>query len=436
MITELYAIDRQLVDNLIENIVTIELQTFSGGTLVSSEVLPAENIISESLEIKQSICDTEELKIGGCIPSQLTLNVMNTGDLSGKCIVVKIRTRYYTDVLFPSGSLYPSTTLYPNAATEPSEMSTSDYILFVGPIYSCTKMNNHKIRKLIAFDRMYYASTVLCKNRVYNYLKQYGDRDITFDMLFNAFAAKARINAPHSDMVNHATVANIYGAVLLEVFDKNATLLDFYRWLSELNGVFLIEDTLTAENITSFRAAARTVKLYQNIDQKSVIASYSSLSYEDFVTKEIHYVQFDFDNDNYYVYIYLNPTDGYSSYISDNPIAQSILADGDYDIIKNLGTPYRRGTNKTSYDPDTTPHTGSANIIAGNAYRYRPFKASIFNRWWVQVGDRVKLPTNDPDVPYVESIVFSRTLKGLYGMRVEIEAKGVEIMGKENDESL
>ena len=93
MITELYAIDRQLVDNLIENIVTIELQTFSGGTLVSTEVLPAENIISESLEIKQSICDSEELRIGGCIPSQLTLNVMNTGDLSGKRIVVKIRTR-------------------------------------------------------------------------------------------------------------------------------------------------------------------------------------------------------------------------------------------------------------------------------------------------------------------------------------------------------
>lgn len=54
MITELYAIDRQLVDNLIENVVTIEIQSLSGKTWVSA-VLPSENIVSESLEIRQSI---------------------------------------------------------------------------------------------------------------------------------------------------------------------------------------------------------------------------------------------------------------------------------------------------------------------------------------------------------------------------------------------
>ena len=75
-------------------------------------------------------------------------------------------------------------------------------------------------------------------------------------------------------------------------------------------------------------------------------------------------------------------------------------------------------------------------MITGAVYRYRPFKASIFNRWWVQVGDRVRLPTNDPEVPFIESIVLSRRIKGMYGLTVEIEAKGVEIMGKENDEEI
>ena len=96
----------------------------------------------------------------------------------------------------------------------------------------------------------------------------------------------------------------------------------------------------------------------------------------------------------------------------------------------------KHGYNHVVENPDTSTHTGSTNIITGNIYQYRPFKASIFNRWWVQVGDRIKLPTSVPDVPYVESIVLSRTLKGLYGMKVEIEAKGVEIFGKENDESI
>lgn len=72
--------------------------------------------------------------------------------------------------------------------------------------------------------------------------------------------------------------------------------------------------------------------------------------------------------------------------------------------------------------------------IAHSVYIYRPFRANIFNRWWVQVGDRVKLPTTDEDVPYVTSIVFSKTIRGINSMNVEIEAKGVEILGKENDD--
>lgn len=427
MITELYALDDVLVSSY-DTVVTVGIQSYSNGVWSEPVPLDPSKIVSESLEIKQSICDDSKLKIGGCIPSQLTMNVMETPDLSGKRITVTAQGRYTAD-LYPADTLYPSDELYPNM-----RRTTDEYLLFVGPVFSCLKTNNHKIRRIVAFDRMHYASTVKCKNRVYNYLKQYGDRDINFSMLFLAFASKARINVDTNDFVNRATVADIWGSLWQQIIDKNFTLLDFYNCLSELNGVFLIDDAPSAENVTNVRATARVIKLYQNMDQKYMISSYSSLSYEDFLTKEIRYAQFDFNNDNYFTYIYHSPTADYSRYISENPVAR--CSNADFDIIKNLGTPYCRGYYKSVENPDTSPHTGLRNVITGNTYVYRPFKASIFNRWWVQVGDRVRLPTSDPDIPYVESIVFSRTLRGLYGMRVEIEAKGVEIMGKENDESI
>lgn len=428
MITELYALDDALVGSY-DTVVTVGIQSYSNGVWSEPVPLDPSKIVSESLEIKQSICDDSELKIGGCIPSQLTMNVMDTPDLSGKRITVTAQGRYTAD-LYPADTLYPSDELYPNM-----RRTTDEYLLFVGPVFSCLKTNNHKIRRIVAFDRMHYASTVKCKNRVYNYLEQYEFRAVNFSMMFGAFAPKARIDVNTTDFVNNGTNIDITSDLWLNVIDKDITLLDVYRWLCELNGVFLIEDAPPVSSITSERAATRSIKPYLNKSQRYTISSYSSLSYEDFLTKEIRYVQFDFDKGNRYTYIYYPPYDGYSCYLSDNPLTCCIKNNNDYDIIGNLGTPYCRGYN-ISDPPATSPHTGNNNVITGNTYQYRPFKASIFNRWWVQVGDRVKLPTSDSDVPYVESIVLSRTLKGLYGMRVEIEAKGVEIMEKENDESI
>ena len=299
-------------------------------------------------------------------------------------------------------------------------MSTSDYILFVGPIYSCTKTSNHKIRKLIAFDRMYYASTVLCKNRIRKWLASYDERIFNFGMFINSLRPKARIDIGASAFINWGTDYNITSSVWGEIIDNGITYLDVFKYFCEINGVFLIEDT--PDDITSIRAKARAISPYLDIDQRYEISSYSGLTYEDFLSVQIRYAQFFYKNGETFVYIHEDPYEGFSTYISDNPLMQCIrMGSHALPIIGNLAA------------ADATDHKDK---ITGDAYVYRPFKASVFNRWWVQVGDRVKLPTNDPDVPYVESIVFSRTLKGLYGMTVEIEAKGVEIMGKENDESL
>lgn len=422
MISELYAIDDLLVDSY-DTIVTIVIQSKTSENVWGDPIpLDPSNIISESLEIKQSICDETELKIGGCIPSQLSLSVIEVNEnLSGKRIIVTVRGRYYSGGmnLFPSTSLFPSSELFPSN-NQSGIATTDEYILFIGQIYSCVKTNNFKIKKIVAFDRMYYASTALCKNQIYNKLRVTDTR--YFSDWFSWLLPKARINLPSASLlINYRSELSMIEDIWDKVVDKKCTYLSFLLWLCELNGVFLIEDSATSINGT--KATPRIIKPYLDVKSNMTIdyfeiSSYSSLKYDDFLTKEIRYAQF--DSENTYVYLHEDPYEGYSYYLSDNPLTKCIRqSDKVLAIVSNLSAAGSDNKDK----------------ITGKVYEYRPFKASIFNRWWVQVGDRIKLPTSDPDVPFVESLVLSRTIKGMYGLTVEIEAKGVEIMGKENDEN-
>ncbi len=418
MISELYAIDDLLVSSY-DNIVTIGIQSKVTGGWSDPVPLDPSNIVSESLEIEQSICDDQELKIGGCIPSQLTLSLVDVAeDLSGKQIVVTVQSRYQGGI-YPSDSLYPRDDLYPNTRI------TDPYVLFVGPIYSCKKTNNYHIKKLIAFDRMYYPSSIKCKNRVYIYVHlhdQQSSPDFSFFDIMGWFFSKARIQFDRSELINKNTILQMYDTYWQEVADNKTTFLNLYRWLCELNGVFLIEDAPT--DITGVRARPRVIAPYQTINRIYDISSYSidGFDYDDFVTKEIRCVQFEYNKGKRIGFFHVDPYEEYSRYDSENAILNSIeLWNNVEPIIENLE------------EAKSSDHVAK---ITGAVYRYRPFKASIFNRWWVQVGDRIRLPTNDPEVPFVESIVLSRKIKGMYGLTVEIEAKGVEIMGKENDEEI
>lgn len=429
MITELYEKDRLLVNNFISNEITFEIQrktVNSGGAFWTSVLtLSNEQIVSESLEITQSICDDEELQIGGCIPSQLKLNVMNISeDLSGTRIIVKIRENYYSDCLYPDADLFPNLKLCPYM----QPLQTPEYVLFIGQIYSYKKTENYKIREIIAFDRMYYGSNVLCKNKLYNYLKPiwrdpaYSDVTITFKQIAYWFFSICRINAPKSsNFINWDTDFEIRDDLVESVLNKNFTAAEGLKWLCEINGVFLVDDETSGKNIAQDFANVRVIAPYNKKANKYEIESYSNLKYDDFMTKPIKYIQFCSNPDGSFYYMYDSDHAEYSHYISDNPLTQCL---GSNDIlaplIRNLDA---------NYASDKT------NKIIRDIYVFRPFNASIFNRWWIQVGDRVKLPTSDVDVPYVESIVMSRTIKGINGMTVEIEAKGVEVFGKESDET-
>lgn len=429
MITKLYDQDQLLVENAIGNEVTFLIQdppTNEHPRWNDYMTLSNEQIVAESMEIKQSICDNEELEIGGCIPSRLKLKVMNISeDLSGKRIVVRIRSKYYSEVLYPNSNLTPSADVFPYQQL----LRTGEYLLFVGQIYSYKKTQNKNIRELIAFDRLCYGSTVLCKNKLYNYLYSIWNDpnnvgvDIKLSTIANKLFALSGIDAPDSsNFINWNELFEIDDNLFQKVIDEKFTALEGLKWLCEINGIYLIDDTMSTKHVEEYRSTAniRVVAPYKNIANKYLIESYSDLEYDDFLTKQIRFVQFFSNPNGSRCWVYESNHENFSHYLSDNPLTQCLGSNSQLmPLIKNL---------------DARWASDGAYKIAHNVYIYRPFRANIFNRWWVQVGDRVKLPTTDEDVPYVTSIVFSKTIRGINSMNVEIEAKGVEVLGKENDD--
>lgn len=429
MIAELYQNDTTLVNNFISNDITFEIQQKQNAIWRTYITLTNEQIVSESLEITQSILDEEELQIGGCIPSQLKLSVMNiSDDLRGKRIVVKIRENYFSETLYPSTNIMPGANLYPYM----QPIQTNEYVLFVGEIFSYKRKQNRKVRDIIAFDRLYYGSNVLCKNKLYNYLYQIWNDPaqagtvIKFSDIAKKFLTWCRIYSPgSSNFINWNLDFEIRDNLISDVLDKKFTALEGLKWICELNGIYLIDDAPASNNLSSIWTYVRVVAPYTDVSNRFDILSYSDLKFDDFTTKQIKYLQFySYPNGSRWYKVSYSPHEEFSHYISENPLTQAL---GDSDALK----PFVQ-----NFCGDEGFSSDGVNRIFHDVYEYRPFTASIFNRWWVQVGDRVKIPTDDEDIPYVESIVFSRKIKGINSMHVEIEAKGVEVFGKEKDEEI
>lgn len=444
MITELYALDQELTENSAGNDVTFEIMEKSGSAWATSFTLSPSQVVAESMELSQTICDEDELVIGGCIPTQLTLSVMNiTQDLTGKRIAVKIRGRYHSNLLYPTTVLYPSDSLYPGYISGSAVIQTDQYVLFIGTIISYKRCENKRIRRIIALDRLYEASTILCKEATYNYINDnFWDpppsagepQTLHMNNLRSHFCSKGKVTPPSlSDFINRTIAFDINPANFDSEVDRDFTPLQGLKWYCELNAAFWIEDM--PENLTVDKATPRNILLYRDKTTYYSISTYSQLNYEDFVVKGIHEATFCAHgyNKNEFATIKMNPTDGYSAYNSNNGLARSMQTASDsstpptpdrsiYPAVQNLVAHGSTGPGGLVNEPHR---------ILGDIYSYRPFKASIFNRWWVQVGDRVQLPVDDDSIVNVQSIVMSRKIKGINSMTVTIEAKGLEIQGKD-----
>lgn len=422
---------------VINNLICNKLEIRFVGS--DDETITETNIASESMQLKQSICDDNKLKFGGCIASEFKINLINTedrvftNDLVGKWICVRLSHYYPTDEdILPSKSLYPSSTIYPGKVVK----STGVYI-FCGYIDSAKVDKNDKnMRNIVAYDLMaklyerdatsllmqYFKSTAtngfkwlknlfyLCMSKEYNGFMDipYVSSDVVtyMDEVINEVdeLTVGRYEPENDDWIaNNSTIS--FGEVL--------------KSICELLGVFGVIKPNQSRGIFCFYNLKDNTENYD--------------FYEDLYTEE-------YNCDGYTNFMILNGNEDRDDKIT---------------LFQSQHTP--DGATVNTYDLsenvlawqkwDTLDGTGKAyinNMLNGTIgerfynSQYTPITATLDGRIWVEIGDKINIKINKTNVDgsymydengdivteTIESYVLSRTLTGIQALTDKIEAKG------------
>ena len=367
--------------------------------------ITGENIISESFELENSINDEKEFKLGGCIASEMSVQVININqNLIGKKVDVYLKVFYVDKTLFPSSALYPSSTVYPGV-----NIGEIEFQLFSGIVDSakCDK-KNRSIRKIVAFDVLYSASRIVLKNNFAGYYLNGNKTPLLGDFARTSFTAiDETYNIPKvADNFNKNTMLSITDYDLAcKIDEKGITQIDIIKSYCELNSTFGIIDRT---------GKFKQLILYKDDLIAEEIKSYSSFSFEDYETADITQISFSYYNNK--KIDYGARSEKTSRYIADNNCITKVCTDV-FKLIKNF---YINSGDEIS------------NHIFYDVYKYQPMKVVAFNCFWIEPGDKIKIRQNPASNTFVESFVFSRKIKGVNGMKITLESKGPQYMGKED----
>lgn len=362
-----------------------------------------ENISAESLMFEESICDGN-FKLGGCIASKFEIDLLNTtpNTIMGKKIAVKLKEYYHGSTIFPADeiSLYPSDDIYPNCYFK--FIANSDF--FIGTIDSAKRQKDKQITHIIAYDDMYTIGNINC----YEWFSSFCiySPSATVKSLTESLLGSPLNRLTQSINTNNFGNANTDISLSL----SNALAGDV------CNGELLASEVLNnlCEIIGRFGVVEHGVFTLKNLstDVKE-ISSYKDLDYEDYITNPFNIILCKYNKDKWAI----------NKRASTNPSTYSISDNVITQCCDNIDT--ANAINAGLYNMGLT----------NPKYQFRPFSCTI-NDPGIKIGDKVKIPTGDDLVPYVESYVLKRTVKGINGMLITISADGDQQQtGNYNDEN-
>ena len=415
------------------------------------EPITKENICSESMRIRQTICDESYLKFGGCIASELKIDLLRTNDRSfgdsliGKWISVKITQCFTTDnLLYPSSSLYPSPTLFPGFQTE-----EVDRYVFSGYIDSAVviKTDNNVI-SITAYDILAKLHAEDATDALYAMYKRANNNIL--GTILNAVTSRFSLNFVSgnllSEFYNNGSNVTIRNYPVWKNTDwmnsgEKISYGQLLRDICEMLGTFGVIVPNSGKGSLEFRTLYNPdVEEYTFFEPPLNAETYQCTGYTDFVFP----VENDSDRPGKTVTAIGGLSDSY-----DRAVEKS------YDFSANILTQRKyaqSGGSRTSTEFDYLINTSSIGTrLAMNAEseshptactlsEYKPVKVRLDARLWVKVGAPVRIYANKTDaeggyiidettgLPVKEIIntyIFTRTITGIQALTDEIETKGM-----------
>lgn len=418
-----------IINNLVNNVLEI---TVYNEQDIPYMTITEENIVSESMVLKQSICDESDLKFGGCIASEFNIDLINTESrvfsnyLVGKQIKVVLKQTFTTDTwLYPKSNLYPSANLYPGKIND-----SKLWCLFRGRIDSSDRdQNNKNIRHIIAYDTFATMYQTDATNIIYDCLKS-GAKLGTI--------LKSCVPIPISDNVD-----DILSTVINE--SKGTTLNDMpvfnNDWLNDNETISKGEIVrMCCEMIGGFGVITQTdprqyfdIIFFNGTNQygpnMEVYDFYEELFNEEYITYGYNY------------FLFANGGNGRNEKVK--KLASEIdtrTTERIYDLTDNILCWQESDGSGEPTESNTNIVNLIHSLLGQKMYlpKYTPMNAKLDGRLWVECGDKVRIIINQTDTEgnyvydedgnllteTVESYVLTRTLTGIKALTDEIEAKG------------
>lgn len=435
-ITDL-SLKHQIINNLISNKLEIVFPDGEFSTITET------NIESESMSIKQSICDESKLKFGGCIASGLKITLLNTtsrtftpSKLKGCWIRIKLTQTYPNkSQLLPAKYNYPATNMYPDR-----KVLTQAWTLFNGIIDSATVDKNdcNKI-SITAYDLVSQLYEEDATNHLLNFWNN--SQELTVSEVLNLIAYKimsivGKISGSdnsdvwvsfYADEILNETIntadkltvgkLKLYNAVWKNSSDK-ITYGKLFSSIAEMLGVFVMCKPSGSRKGGSFEL----VKLETDESKAEVYDFYETFNADEKSSGTYGTVDFAIGG--------ATRTAKVRSY--------KFLSGKTYDMTDNIlvwqendnagGAWTHKFENLFSGDTGKRLHH----------HTYTPIEATLDGRVWVEPGDMVKVKyyVTDADGNYVynadgtpqtatvTSYVLSRELTGIQALTDKITAKG------------
>ena len=382
-----------ILNGTVRNTIVVKLS----GDNSNPEPLYNNKIISDSLKLHQALCDNQNLKFGGCIASELNLEVISEEDLAGKTITLSI---VQTAIIptFPGTNTYPvesSGSVHIKTFPGSTTITDAERVLFVGKIYSSKLSKKRIVRKIIAYDNMYWIGNMKCTNW---YHKLYEGKDwLTIGELRESLFQKVGFTNSQS------LPADNFKAYMM---DGTVTVADILRQICEINGCF------------GFLADQSTVKFVfiNQGNQPEQYSHYIDLDIEDYAAQGFNGFQIRFDNGETGIYSWNSNNEPENLYLMDD----NRLVTAGY-RPETLNT---QGVDGFHFESQNNPVKENFNIS------YTPIRLRAEYRNWVELGDKIIVNIKWFDLQEtehndtVESIVLSRTISGTGFFTDEIIADG------------
>ena len=339
-------------------------------------IIENDRIISESLQITESLCSNNELAIGSCEGSEMQITVVNViEDIVGKEFVLTIEVNGY-------------------------EMALGIYT-----VKSFERQSDRRKRKITAYDRMSWFNVDV--TTWYN--------DLVFPISLKSFRDSF---CDYIGIIQEKTDL-IFDSLQIEKTISSYQLygLDVLKAICELNGCFGHVD--------------RTGQLkYVRLQRTGLYPSETLYPEETLYPSEIGGDGNLFEN----IDTYRQPMI-YEDYLVEGITGISIK-DSDGKLLSSVGSnenEYIISGNFLVYGKSAVEMIEISNSLLAqiDGWVYRPVEVECNFYPWLEVGDAIRVFTRND---LVESYIMNRTISGCQSMKDKISSKGMQ--HRENKESL